>query len=240
MTGTPQFDFHFRPEFRWTREDFCARVGADPSRPIVLYTTGMANHVPGEPAIVERIASMLRELRGLSAPQLLVRVYPKDQTRRFEDIKRRYPEVLLPAIPWEPNWLTPLDEDSYLLTNTLRHSAVGINVASTISLEMCMFDKPVINVGYNPPGVSTTVIDCARYYEFDHYRPIVESGAVEVAFSEEELQRRLIEALLHPERRAMQRRALIRQFFGDSLDGWSSTRVAGILEMLAGRFHYPR
>ncbi len=237
VTGTPQFDFHFRPEFYWTREKFCKRVGADPARPMVLYTTGMANHMPGEPAIVERIALMLRELTGLGAPQLLVRVYPKDQTRRFEDIKRRYPEVLVPTIPWESNWLTPLIEDSYLLTNMLRHSAVCVNVASTISLEMCMFDKPVINVGYNPPDVDSNVVDYARYYEFDHYRPIVESGAVEVARSEEELRVKLIATLLHPERHAMQRRSLVRRFFGNSLDGWSSTRVAGVLDMLAARSH---
>ena len=71
VTGTPQFDFHFRPEFSWTREEFCRRVGADASRPIVLYTTGMANHMPGEPAIVERIASMLSEFTGPARPQLL-------------------------------------------------------------------------------------------------------------------------------------------------------------------------
>ena len=32
VTGTPQFDFHFQREFYWTREEFCRRVGADPSR----------------------------------------------------------------------------------------------------------------------------------------------------------------------------------------------------------------
>lgn len=235
VTGTPQFDFHFRPEFHWTRERFCNRVGADPSRPIVLYTTGMANHMPGEPAIVEQIASMLREMTDRGAPQLLVRVYPKDQTGRFDDLKRRYPEVLMPAIPWESNWLTPLLEDSYLLTNMLRHSAVCINVASTTSLEMCMFDKPVINIGYNPPDVDPGVVEYARYYEFDHYRPIVESGAVEVSRSEEHLRQALIEALSRPGERAIQRRALIRQIFGNNLDGWSSTRVASVLDMLASR-----
>ena len=43
VTGTPQFDFHFRREFHWTRAEFCRRVGADPTRPLVLYSTGMAN-----------------------------------------------------------------------------------------------------------------------------------------------------------------------------------------------------
>jgi len=98
VTGTPQFDCHFRSEFQWTRDEFCRRVGADPSRPIVLYTTGMANHMPGEPRIVEGIAAMLREMSDLGRPQLMVRVYPKDLTGRFEPVKQSCPDVLFPAL----------------------------------------------------------------------------------------------------------------------------------------------
>src|SRR5215467_5231027 len=89
VTGTPQFDFHFQDEFLWPRELFCKQVGADPSRPIVLYTTGMPNHMPGEPAIIERIAGMLAQMSAAGRPQLLVRVYPKDQSGRFNELKKR-------------------------------------------------------------------------------------------------------------------------------------------------------
>lgn len=235
VTGTPQFDFHFRPEFQWSREQFCARTGADPARPIALYSTGMANHMPGEPEIVKHIAAILREMSDFGPPQLMVRVYPKDRTGRFEQLKKDCPDVLFPEVPWEPAWLTPKMEDAYLLSNTLKHAAVGINVASTISLELCMFDKPVINVGYNPPGAVEAGIDYARYYQFDHYHPVVESGAVEVAYSQERLRASLIDALRRPERRSEQRKALIRQFFSNSLDGWSSTRVANVLELLVAK-----
>ncbi|HEY7910859.1 MAG TPA: hypothetical protein VIG62_03015, partial [Blastocatellia bacterium] len=200
VTGTPQFDFHFRRQYYWSREEFCERVGADPKRPIVLYSTGMPNHMPEEPRVVEGIADSLKKMKDFGPPQLLVRVYPKDRTNRFEQLKRNRPDILFPEVPWEPAWLTPKIEDAYLLTNTLRHAAVGINVASTVSLELCMLDKPVINVGYNPPGADISPIDYGRYYRFDHYRPIVESGAVEVAYSEVELRRMLIESLRHPEK----------------------------------------
>ena len=211
------------------RDAFCRQVGADPNRPIVLYTTGMANHMPGEPIIVEAIADMLRDMTDLGRPQLLLRVYPKDRTGRFEDLKRRRPDILIPSIPWEPIHLTPLPEDGPLLTNMLRHSAVGINVASTVSLELCMFDKPVLNVGYNPPGHGEVAVDYIRYYDYDHYRPIVESGAVTVARSEAELEKLLREALADPGRRRAERLALVRQFFGATLDGRSASRVAQTL-----------
>jgi hypothetical protein len=233
VTGTPQFDPHFRPETYWSREQFCAHVGADPSRPIVLYSTGMANHMPGEPRIVQGIADMVRGMSDLGSPQLLVRVYAKDRTGRFEELKRANPDILFPEVPWEPAWLTPKIEDTALLANTLRHAAVGINVASTISLELCMFDKPVINVAYNPPGLNVEPVDYRRGYEFDHYRPVVASGAVAVAYSEAEMNAFIRRALTHPEERRADRSRLIAGMFEDRLDGWCSKRVAAVLRDLA-------
>ena len=234
VTGTPQFDFHYRQEIYWSREEFCARVGADPLRPIVLYSTGMPNHMPGEPAIVRAIAEMLREMSDLGPPQLLVRVYPKDRSSRFDELKRSSPDILFPEVPWEPTWQTPRIEDTPLLTNTLRHAALGINVASTISLELCLFDKPVINVGYNPPGVATSEVDYSRYYEFDHYRPLVASEAVVVAKSQNNMPSLIRSALMDPGANSFHRRTLVQKMFGKTLDGKSGMRVATQLLNLAG------
>lgn len=235
VTGTPQFDFHFQPRFYWSREEFCAQVSADPARPLVLYSTGMDNHMPGEPLIVERIGLLLKEMTALGPPQLLVRLYPKDRhPERFDDVRRRNPDILFPSVPWNRNWLTPKFEDCYLLTNTLRHCDLGINVASTISLELCMFDKPVINVGYNPP-IDIAPVNYATYYGFDHYRPVVESGAVSVASSEEEMQRFIIQALSDPAAGRAQRQQLVQRMFGQTLDGRSGQRVGECLLTLLRR-----
>lgn len=233
VTGTPQFDFHRKPEFYWSREKFCRNVGADPRRPIVLYSTGMANHMPGEPEIVEEIADMLADFEPAERPQLLVRVYAKDLTGRFDELKNRRPDILFPKIEWEASWLTPKFEDSYALVNTLRHAAVGINIASTISLELCMFDKPVINIGYDAPGGNDKGLRNSRFYEFDHYRPVVESRAVEVACNSGEMRDLLTKALSEPERRKSERRALIEKMFGSTLDGNSASRVAQALLKIA-------
>jgi hypothetical protein len=236
VVGTPQFDFHFRQEFVLTREEYCSRIGADPSRPIVLYTTGMPNHMPGEPLVVEGIAQALREMTDLN-PQLVVRVYPKDKTGRFEEVSKRNPDILFPAIPWEANWYTPLLEDSYLLSNMLRYCDAGINIASTVSLELCMFDKPIINIAYNPKGVDMGAVDFLEYYEFDHYKPIVQKGAVKVATSEKEMQAFLHEALLNPQTDQTQRQALIEKMFRNTLDGNAGTRIARKLVELSGKMN---
>lgn len=235
VTGTPQFDFHFRSEAYWDREAFCRRVGADSRRPLVLYSTGMAEHMPGEPRVVEQVADMLAAMPDVGRPQLLVRVYPKDRTGRFDELRSRRADILFPVAKWADGWLTPTQADTQMLTNTLRHVDAGVNVASTVSLELCMFDKPVINVAYNPPGMESVRVPYARYYEFDHYKPLVDSGAVSLARSADEMRGLLREALLRPEERRADRRALMRTMFGDTLDGRSAERVARVIADLAAR-----
>ena len=233
VTGTPQFDFHFRPELYSSREEFCRRVGIDPKRPIVLYTTGMANHMPGEPEMVEEIADMLADRLFDSQPQLLVRVYPKDTTGRFESLKGKRKDVRFLDVAWEKDWLTPGEADSADLVNTLRHCDLGINIASTISLELCMFDKPVINVGYNPRSLDESILNVADYYEFDHYAPVAASGAIEVARDRDQMREMIGKALSDPSRRSPQRKALIEKMFGDLLDGNSAQRVSDVLLEIA-------
>lgn len=233
VTGTPQFDMHFREETYLSREDYCSQISADPNRPLVLYTTGMANHMPGEPEIVEGIADILAEYPEESRPQLLLRVYAKDLTGRFDELRRQRTDILFADPVWEPEWLTPKQEDSVALVNALRHCALGINVASTISLELCMFDKPVINVGYNPTSVPTDELSYADYYEFDHYKPVVDSGAVQVALSNDEMSTLIRDALNLPERNRAERKKLMDRMFGTTLDGRSGTRVAETLLQIA-------
>jgi len=234
VTGTPQFDFHFQPEYHWPREQFCATVGADPNRPIVLYSTGMPNYMPEEMRVVEGIADILKTMTAFGPPQLLCRVYPKDRTNRFDDLRMRRPDILFPPVNWDQVWLTPKPDDVALYTNTLLHVALGINISSTVTLELCMFDKPVLNVAYNPPNCDISPVCFASYYKFDHYRPVAESGAVTVVKSQDEMRDALAAALARPEQLRAGRKALIRSMFGNTLDGNSGRRVAERLLETAG------
>lgn len=230
VTGTPQFDFHFRSEFAWSREEYCARIGADPARPLVLYSTGMANHIAGEPALIAQTADLLRGMTDLGSPQLVVRILPKGPQEVFDQIRATRPDILFPTVDWEQNWLTPTIDDAFLLSNTLRHAAVGINIASTISLELCMFDKPTINIGFLPPGLDPAQdFDFTRYYDFEHYRPIISSGAVQLARTPEELASMIRRAILSPADHRREREGLLKSFFGHTLDGRSSERLAAQL-----------
>jgi hypothetical protein len=190
--------------------------------------------MPGEPLIVEGIADLLSEMTDIGPPQLLVRVYPKDRTNRFADLQGRRRDILFPSIPWERAWFTPKLEDAYLLTNMLRHADVGINIASTVSLELCIFDRPVINIAYGPQGkASSNGAGFLGYYDFEHYRPLTQSGAITLARSEIEAEAMLRRALTDPGANSARRRVLIDSMFDDNLDGRSGQRVANALLQIA-------
>ena len=233
ITGSPQFDFHFQPQYRLSRAELCRRIGADPERPFILYTTGMAEHFPEEHRTVEYIARLLPELEH--RPQLVVRTYIKDTSRDMSELAaRRLPDVLFPEVLWERRWFTPLPEDLKVYTSLLHHAAVGINAASTVSLELLMLDKPVINLGFDPPGSRIPFyFRWRRHLEFDHYRPVVESGAVAVADRPEEMLPLLHQALAEPQRLSSQRRAFIEAMFHHLNDGHCGARVADRLLDLA-------
>lgn len=237
ITGTPQFDFHFKPEFCLERDELCKRIGIDPSRSFVLYTTGLDRHFPEEYRTVEYVAKLLREIKITPRPQLVVRTYVKGVGAEMKElIKRGLPDVIFPPILWEEEWFTPTYEDLFIYTSLLHHCCMGINPASTVSLELMIHDKPIMNLGIDPPGSNLPHhLRWMRHIDFDHFKPVAESGAVMVARSEKDLKDMLIRGLTQPKLDSKKRQDFLRSMFGDMLDGNSGRRVAETLIKIAQR-----
>lgn len=241
-TGTPQFDYHQRDEFRLSREDLCRRLGIDPRRPFVLYTTGIDNHFYEEHHHVELVARILGELDLPQRPQLVVRTYAKgtsDAMRALAD--RGLPETVFRPGLWDERQQTPHYDDLAIYTSLLLHTALGINAASTVSLELMLFDKPVINLDFDPPGVDLPpCLGYSRHIYFDHFLPVAESGATMVARSADDMRRMLHRGLSDPGADSHRRRDFLQQMFGELLDGRAGRRVAEHLLNIARRHRETR
>ncbi|MEM6455762.1 MAG: hypothetical protein AAF772_11755 [Acidobacteriota bacterium] len=242
--GTPQFDVHLDPSTAWPRARLCAETGLEPARPYVLYTTGIDRHFPEEH---RHVAAVIRHLKALdlpTRPQLLVRTYVKGTSDAMRALLADHaddPDVVSPPVAWEPRWQTPLPSDQALYSNLVRHCAAGINAASTVTLELLLFGKPVINLDFDPPGAALGWDDgFPRHIRFDHFRPVAASGATWVATSDAHMRRCLREALTQPAMRRGAARALLGAMFRgangeDLLDGQAGARVADVLLRLARR-----
>jgi CDP-glycerol glycerophosphotransferase (TagB/SpsB family) len=89
-----------------------------------------------------------------------------------------------------------------------------------------MFDKPVINIAYDPPGKDISPKSYPLIYSFDHYKPLTDSGAIDIAWQEAQMKDFIHNAIAHPEVRREERKQLISKFFGTYLDGNSWKRIA--------------
>jgi len=239
VTGTPQMDFHFRTELVMPREELARRIGIDPARPFILYTTGIDRHFPKEHLHVELVIRLLGDLNLPVRPQLVVRNYIKGTSPEMKALSERKMEnVVFPPMLWDMAWATPRPEDLELYCSLVQHSAISINAASTVTLEFILRDKPVINLDFDPPGSGLAPCDgFKRHIRFDHFWPVAQSGASMVAQSEDDMRRMLVQGLTEPEAGNRERKQFIKEFFGSTADGKSGARVAESLLKLAADSH---
>jgi hypothetical protein len=141
--------------------------------------------------------------------------------------QKRIPNVVFPPILWEEKWFTPQYDDLAIYTSLLHHTSFGINPASTVSLELMMLDKPVINIGFDPSG--SNLPHCyrwKRHIDFDHYKEVANSGSVMVAYSQKDMREMIHLSLNYPTANSEIRQEFIKEVFENTLDGNSGRRVA--------------
>ena len=193
ITGVPQFDIHSNNSLIMDRKKFLQDLHGDTNKKILLYATGTEQLSDSEPFIVKMIYDMIQNNKFDHPCQLLLRVHPRRSLSDFQDLFDK-PDVLIQTPGKESKefkdsgyvWKSDFTDYS-TLSNTLYHADVMINVASTITIESCLFDTPVVNIGFDAnldPDFNRSV---KRHFQYSHYLDIVESNGVKIANSEQEL-----------------------------------------------------
>jgi len=225
ITGTPQFDFHLRQDCNWKRDETLERLGLPPGAKYFLYAAGSASLTPAEPALVTRLAERMQANDLLHGYWLVVRLHPRDDWSRWEPVRSVSNRLVL-SKPWgaESGVVYPAMADQARLTSSLAHAKACINIASTVSLDAAILDRPVIGIRFDQePDAPREIL----YEEFDtdHYRPLVESGGLRLAYTWEDLFILMIEAIKNPERDKEERLHMVSKECG-MVDGKAAERVA--------------
>jgi len=237
VVGSPHFDFHRDSRLELPRSDFVRRVGLDPDRPYALIGTGTRKLLPDEPKTVIRLVARLRERNP--ALQILLRVHPKDVASRwpghFANL-RSMGVVIQQPIPDKP-----MDSGGFTLPelffreqiNTIRHAAVVINTASSLTVDAAILDRPVISLGYDLDVDEVFPEGRSRFYNRSaHFGPLAETGGVWVAESEEACVEAIHAYLENPDLHR-EGRCQIARMVGGALDGRAGVRLAQEVVCLA-------
>ncbi len=237
--GVPHFDWYADAEMRGTREDFCHRVGLDPKRPILLYATCTPFLAPHEHLVVERLADDIDRGRVAQDPQLLVRLHPTDSGARFTALAARDNVIVdVPGTghdgraPGIDGFCPGSAETQHGIASVV-HADVVINIASTISLEAAIADRPTINVAYDLAPGAPDVRRIKTYYQYEHYQPVVASKAIPLVDSPASLIEAIDDSLEDPSKWRSERADLARQLCAPSnhqpADGQSGRRLGKAL-----------
>jgi len=232
VVGIPHYDLYFRPNTS-SRAEWCKKHGLDAGkRTLVYYSMPQVRHA-SQDLIIGAMAAQISE--GSELPrdlQILIKCHPFDDPTRYVDVCARYPFVRVLPTTLPPGvdpmkWLPDADEIA-TSRDCLAFADVTANIYSTVTIEAALFDKPIVHIALHPVPVPPGRVPCREYYNFTHFKPIVETNASTLAFSQKELHVAVTHALANPHERAAERRALAARFLGP-MDGKSSERVVAEL-----------
>jgi hypothetical protein len=238
VAGTPQWDLYFQRGVTITREEFCRQIGADPACKLVTVTTTPRELYAHHDHVLRVLHRAIRD-DALGAPaQVLVRLHPRDDLSHYRELQGT------PGIILEKPFRSTVRAGDGLavdvtaasqqhLADTLHHSDVIVNVASTIAVEAAIFDTPVVNISFDGEAEEEWTRSAQRYYRFTHYVNVTRHNAVRVATTPEQLVQEVAHYLTDPGRDREGRRAVVREQC-QFTDGRAAERVASyVVEELA-------
>jgi hypothetical protein len=241
VTGTPQFDFHLRKGCRWTREATLRHLGVPAGARYFLYAGGHETLMPSEPELVVELARRMAASDALRNAWLVVRLHPQDDGRRWEGLAAAGARIVVsPACELAPDdeaWKRTRPEEQDRLISSLLHAEACLNIASTMSLDAAILDRPVIGIEFSGEPSSPHEIMFSAYGA-THYRPIVESGGLEMARSWDALLESMRLATTRPERHRAARARMIQEVCGP-VDGQSGRRVIDAIVRILGEVGAP-
>lgn len=230
VAGVPQFDIYAQREPYLSREQFFAKWKLDPAKKLITYTTGTPGTAPNDDQIVELLYQRLQSGVFKQPAQLLVRLHPKDVYdiyKRFENQPNLVLQLPGRRAKTNDSW-NPTPEDMYGLAELMCYSDVVVNIASTTTIDAAAFDTPIVNIAFDGFKELPYEQSCRRYYEYQHYKRVVDTGGFKISYNIDELVCHIQMYFDDPKLDAPGR-ARIREEQCWKLDGQAGRRIAEFL-----------
>ena len=228
VVGIPHYDIYIN-ENRSPREVFCASIGADPKKTLVIFGPIGSNYSSADKNILADLEGAVKDGRLPKDLQFIVR-FPPGDTADVADFKGNPLFVFdRPGMRFSSNDLKDTEmthKDSRHLADSLYHAAAIVAGPSTLLIDALAFDKPTIALGYDGSSKKLPFYKSARrYFDYDHMSTLIKTKAVSLAESSDSLIEALSRALLFKDEKKQERLKAVYEQCGP-LDGKASRRLA--------------
>lgn len=227
IIGIPHYD-RYLMEKRAEKIDYFNKIGADISKKIILFIPTGDRYL--EANTVDRDILNLLENNLLPDYQIVVRFPPGDHVRELED-RLSDSRVIFdrPHVKFESIKMTELSaEDDVHLADTLFYSSLVVAGPSTMCIDSAVFDKPIVLYSFDGLENKPYFKSIRRYYDYDHFKPVISSGGVKLALSKEDLIEAIKLYLDNPNLDKENRKKLVKlECF--KIDGKSTQRLTEVI-----------
>lgn len=237
VVGTPQFEPYVMPKYDISREELFYALEMDIHKKTVYYSCGDVSTSKLDPFYIEKIAQFIDEEK-IENVNFVVRTSPAEDESRFIEIQNKYKNIVWNFPNWEltrtnhtETWSqrVPSVDDIKILKGLLKYSDVNINMCSTMSLDVMLFDKPVINAVYG--NDENGMYNDQKYLNYVHFDRVVKSRAVTVVKKDADFVNAINKALSNPLEYQKERKKILDIQIGARLEG-TSKRVVKALKLL--------
>lgn len=202
VCGFPQFDWYRKPEIILSREVYLNKFGIGQEKRVILFGSEGV-WAPHDDRIVDMLLKAIEDKRIVKPCTILLRPHYSDiKANRFERFRNKKNIILDETLNVSDvvycNW-DPGKEETELFINSIYHCDVMVTTASTLVLDACCFDKPIVapefGVLTDKEGNDVSPI----LYHTDHFQAVTEENAIDLVKNEDELIDAMNRALIQPE-----------------------------------------
>lgn len=182
ITGTPQFEIHYKKSVVLPRELFFSKYNLDSSMEYLCFSGDDITTSPHDECFLRDVAEAVNQLneKGKNIG-IIFRRCPVDFSGRYDKVLQEFSEIIVPIDPdWTGNgdsWnqAMPKKEDMALQTNIAEHCFMVINVASSMIFDFATKGKPCAYLNYLLE-LKDQKKDIREIYSYIHFKTIPENA----------------------------------------------------------------
>tara|TARA_Y100000816_G_scaffold291137_1_gene281588 strand:+ start:423 stop:1841 length:1419 start_codon:yes stop_codon:yes gene_type:complete len=247
--GVAHFDDYYNKK-PIPKSKFFEGLNLDVNKNLITFFTKGPSTFQFNPNITKIICEAIQNSE-INNSQLITRIHPlfyKNKNGKplfgsalslFEELNTKYKFLRInnpKILSYDENFDISREEQEMLI-NLIYHSDVIVNIFSTINIEACIFNKPIVNVNFD---------NLEKMYNYDHKKNwrqnlhkldknldhnqrIVKSGSIKLANNPKELISYINDYLKNPQNNSNERKKIVDIEIG-KFKGNASKNIASIIE----------
>jgi len=227
VIGIPHYDRYFQGAHSG-REEFMKRIGANFEKKLILFAPTGDRYIHKN--TVDKEALEILDKNIGEEYQILVRFPPADMVSGLDGRENNSRFIFdRPSRRFKVLKNTELtkEEDAHLI-DSIYWSDLVVAGPSTLCVDAAVFNKPVVLVGFDGYEKRSYYQSIRRYYDYNHFDPILKSGGVKLAENVESFTEFVRAYLKDPSLDERGRQMIVRRECWNA-DGKATERLGNIL-----------